>query len=1214
MTFQLRRMILVNAGTNTGRASGRITEIDPRGGAAVIGPNGVGKTSTLRLIPLFFGHPTSEAVAVNQGQEGVKFILPSQTSAICFEYQRGSDAAENLRLAVMRAKSDADAPEYRIFPCGYNQDMFIRDGRFLTDEDTTAVATAAGAIPTWKLSTAQYRAVILGSRVYSKDQWRIQAYARNHSFGPRELPNLDKLVATVVKDKVNFQDLVQVAVGLVLADRGGEHRQRLTFRQQRKQLEDWLRNRDAAAAAVAAGSRVTALSGMLLDFDTAQQEWRNRHFEVLELTTDRTARRQADGDALETAQGRLATLKKEDGQLEEELKAKLHAASDKAAAADLDHKAALNEQRYFVDNEAEDWAVRLQMVPALRTDLDGLRRQRELAAAKVQDAEQRYTQQVQEIEKQVAEQIRALQASKEPLHGRFDAERRTLDEQRGAAQAEAGELSEARRSELQERLAPLQEKLGDCKRRRDNPEAPGSLLDALNASRQKHQRHVAAYRQLSSRLQDAERRVGRATPAFHDAERKHHAARAAVTTAREREADAQRSLAPAPGSLQGVLRQHSDTSWKHDLARVLNPELLHRTDLDPSALPEALRGGFYGWQLNTTLIDPPAWTDDDRLRQALEDARAVVHDAEAKESAAAADLETASAEHTAAQANLDRVQAEELVHNEQERTLRLAVEADEARVEEARKAAREAAGAEVRAVEGEIGQLNEQVRRLKADLAAETKRIEEQFAKLAKDAQGRRDGELAAVDRAVQRLRDDFDQRREEYAEQLREHLRTAGVSPESLEVLDRSIQELQGKLRDLEDKRPLVERWQAWIGQNGPLQVARLATAAKESAEERAAAETALQQHRLAASSRSQAVRDEIRTLEERIAGLDSELAILKALPPLFTDYLPTRHEAVDLHQTAKDLRRAVEKQGQDLQRASAAIASQTSDLIRDLTSRESTTKQLFEGHLLDAGEGTTARARAVVAAHRRLGSQVIHELNNTLRAVLANIGAFHKTIRDFESEVQSFNNNLQTALQDVKRFNRVDELHLHIVADFNELNFYKKLKSMEGLVRQHHGEVGVDLYSDMPPVETAEVLRDFLGVMGRDGALEVDLGAYIALSGSVVENGRRKLFKRASELQGVSSTGLTGLILITLLVGLVNTVRRGENVHVPWVTDEVGTFDPSNFAALLQMLADNRIDVLTASPTLDMNQFAHFRNRYVFEDNGVVRRFALEEDEVVA
>jgi len=104
--YQLCRMILVNAGTNKHVASARITAIDPRGGAAVLGDNGVGKTTTLRILPLFFGHLPSQIVAAGHGNEAmVRFILPTDASAIVFEYQRGSGSDDDLRLAVIRRRA-----------------------------------------------------------------------------------------------------------------------------------------------------------------------------------------------------------------------------------------------------------------------------------------------------------------------------------------------------------------------------------------------------------------------------------------------------------------------------------------------------------------------------------------------------------------------------------------------------------------------------------------------------------------------------------------------------------------------------------------------------------------------------------------------------------------------------------------------------------------------------------------------------------------------------------------------------------------------------------------------------------------------------------------------------------------------------------------------------------------------------------------------------
>ena len=54
MPHQLRRIIAINIkNPSDSNPSGRISELDPRGGVLAVGDNGVGKTTFLRLIPLF---------------------------------------------------------------------------------------------------------------------------------------------------------------------------------------------------------------------------------------------------------------------------------------------------------------------------------------------------------------------------------------------------------------------------------------------------------------------------------------------------------------------------------------------------------------------------------------------------------------------------------------------------------------------------------------------------------------------------------------------------------------------------------------------------------------------------------------------------------------------------------------------------------------------------------------------------------------------------------------------------------------------------------------------------------------------------------------------------------------------------------------------------------------------------------------------------------
>lgn len=134
-------------------------------------------------------------------------------------------------------------------------------------------------------------------------------------------------------------------------------------------------------------------------------------------------------------------------------------------------------------------------------------------------------------------------------------------------------------------------------------------------------------------------------------------------------------------------------------------------------------------------------------------------------------------------------------------------------------------------------------------------------------------------------------------------------------------------------------------------------------------------------------------------------------------------------------------------------------------------------------------------------------------------------------------------------------------------------------------------------------------MSVLSNDGNLEVNLSSHITLRGSVTDNGQHKEFKRASQLENISSTGLTSLVLITLMTALLNTIRGAEPVYVPWVTDEVGKFDSANFLALMLMLHENRIDVVTASPELGPAQQALFAQRYLFEDRGRIREYRPSE-----
>lgn len=333
----------------------------------------------------------------------------------------------------------------------------------------------------------------------------------------------------------------------------------------------------------------------------------------------------------------------------------------------------------------------------------------------------------------------------------------------------------------------------------------------------------------------------------------------------------------------------------------------------------------------------------------------------------------------------------------------------------------------------------------------------------------------------------------------------------------------------------------------------------------------------------------------------------MLDGLDVEFGDYQATGESVIDLKTTARELRGKVQADRNALAKAADAVTKRASTIRQALTARDNAVKELVEASLQRVSEGSDiSRAAELCTCYKLIGPQIANDVNITLKTLLANIGAFQKAIQSFEKEVAAFNRRLQDGLNEVRCFERIKDLRLDIITNFENLGFYKKLARMDDIVRQHANEFGKDYTRDLPPEETARALGDFVSVLSSDGSVEVNLSSHITLNGSVTDNGQRKEFKRASELENISSEGLTSLVLITLMTALLNTIRGAEPVHVPWVTDEVGKFDPRNFLALMHMLQDNRIDVVTASPELGPAQQAMFSQRYLFEDKGRIREYS--------
>lgn len=1210
-------MYLVNAGTNKQKPSRRISDIDPRDGAAVVGHNGVGKTTTLRLAPLFLGHLPSQIVQSGHGQKSMaRFVLPTPESAIVFEYQRGPSEVHDVRVAVLRARRDnPDAIEYRFFETSFRRELFLdASGTFLDDEGSIAAARALGVRFTQKYtSAADYRSIILNTRSNSKDAHKLRAVARDFAFAPKPMANLDRLVAAVVKDHVSFGDLIQVAVGMVheeIGASGGTERNKVQLKQTKAEIREWINNRRACEEAEKLAPKITEINQGLEDFVRQENELRLLGSEaraLLEHKTGQFSSKTAERDEASRARAMAIIGEQETHQ---------RLADERAAAeqAQRDASQAHQDQQYKKDRfekaDAEKWYKEQDRIPRLTADREQIIAEQTIYETRFSQVKAAIDNEINAAKDRVTEardtDFAALEEEVEEAESRHAIDSGALVTQREEAIVAAQQRHAKRATELAEAIGKNREQLARVNALAERVEGPPELREVVANLREQFDEANEKLREATACQARQQRQCSDAGLDFERAEQDVLNAQRAIASVKAEIADLEKRLSPNEGTLLATLRQQPDEAWS-SLAKIISPDLLGRADLSPGFDDERADFGAYGWVLDLDKIGRPSWADVNDLRGQLADAKQRLDQAQALcEEVVAKQAET-SARHQTAQQELTSVDAALSIAEKNKTTTYQALERAKFNLDEARK--------------NERKQFDDDIARLKAAVTDG----ELQRAKYASSAEGELDGikqryETQSWNLQAARAKEvtGFKKRKDDIKLQANSNLRAleeqrnaklleANMDPAKIEAWKVARQKIDAQLKEIRDNTDLVNQWRDWLKDNGPAELVKLQEKLAEANTALSTANKGLTDHGTACRRAAEAFNVQDSTLEALVRGLDEQCRRLQTLADELP-WMPNAEVSIDTEMNASELEGDVQVARRRLAETEGKINGIFNYVYERLTAQETNVKDFIERSLSEAATASRIdRARILARCHDRIPSEIVSNLNNTLRAILDTIEHFYGAILRFESEIHRFNKRLSDGLNAVQPFERISGLQIEMVPDFTDLGFMDRIKAVSRYARESHTAIGRPASrTQIPGTDAENVLWEFASTIAGTGRLEVDLASHIRLQGRVRENDVEKVFQRESELENVSSNGLTSIILITLLIGMLNIIRGDEQVYVTWVTDEVGKFDGPNFIALMDMLRDNRIDVITASPDLNPRHYKKFAHRYRFEDLGVIRMFA--------
>lgn len=1181
--FRLLRVVTIDS-----YARGGETVLNVDGGAIITGENGVGKTSLIRLIPVFFGE-LPRRISLGTQSFG-DFYLARTTSYIVFEYTRRGVVCQ----AVLYGGDADESYLYRFVRAPYDLRLYTEeDGKtIIAGNALTTHLKKLGVDHSRALSHDVYRAVIQGRAHAGRDASFHRALVADYAFTPsnNRLDHIDRIVSGMFQRKAEFRDFLRMVVSYIsdrdeeiaiTGDRGRiavwprQYEAYQNVMQLAPKMEDVERLDAEMTAQRRTFSILHAKTLALIDYATSQAErLRATHGEAESKLENDSTKHAADDQALATQE---ATEKSE----ADVLAARATRLDSKKAGYDQDGmqaKAVLVDGMDALAQRAKDAENRRGILVGAKTEID-----QKYARLKNEATQARN-----------GRQTAALQERSE-TDARFAASLLTLEEEQERVLQALADEYRIRIETATEAAAQAREEAGRAEQAAKNPVPDPETVQAWERKRTAAENARAARAGPTKTLDAARRAAKEAKEAFarEDGVVQKIVQRIDVLSTQISRLEAHSN--PDPASLLAYLRRERP-DWHKDIAKVVDEALLSRTDLAPAVLDAS--GGIFGITVDLPRLDSNLAADESRLREeisAIDSQRAGLRAdlvaGEAKLKKARDALSAAGKATRDAEVALQNAEATIVSAESEERASRQAM--DQSRRDAKAMADRRESEARNAAA---VAQENLAATRTAEATAERTRRTAFQVRR--RDIEAQRRNALQAIDANMEVDRRQTDATLKAYDAECAAALAKEGVDVEALAAIDNELSGINQQLINARAAVRPVADWRTWVKEEWSQRndLVNKAAAAQLTFERtkkhREAKALAWEAQRKAAQANLVRLEREAKAAEN--AAADAEALIGRSMLGDHPADPETRGGTYDAAWTNDSL----SAQTADACRQHGATRTQLRNRVEEI-------KRAFRG-----GEGTPTEdyfhttasevdpndddPYAWVAPLRAWYDGRHEEYLRPLLVEARKFGemiiAFQRDVTRFGREIARFNRDMQDALNQTVVFRRISSVEITFASTITQKRYWQPINEF---IRDHESWIH-GIAHDLPPAAFASDLDRLLEHWDVREGIRAERLSLIDVSGKVVENGVEKRFRDSATLAALSSNGLSYLILIVIFVAFLRKIRGDADICVTYAVDELGDLDRKNIGVLVEMLRKNGIFLVSACPDADVDVLIQFPNRY--------------------
>jgi hypothetical protein len=1206
--YSLLRIIIIDSFWQ-----GQVNELDLTGHTQLEGTNGAGKTSLMRLLPLFYGMRPSDIVSkVDQAKNFADFYLPRESSILVYEYARPFG-----QKCQVLATSDGRGVHFKFIEAAYDSQYFIASiagskAKPFTISEIEKNYRNIGKDSSKFLGIDKYRQVIQNLRSGHKHK-DIRLLQNRYSFSEQACPHIDKVINGTIEKNLDFEAVKRMLVAIAsdhLARDTHDEKEQLSLN--KADITNWLADIQASRAIKKVADKISVWQTDFSAFASLVNKLQHLHAEVI-AHQERLEIKQQQRDELKKSS--IATRNTLDSELVKiteqyqkalfDLVAKIEADLSKIDLLDADK---LN----FDDDDASSYQIKAEQAPQIQAELNEVIAVIDAFEGNISKIGQKFDKLIQQIE---VEKLKGISSNKEKsalittqsneqlsrIHTVFHQQEHALN-----AQLHKEELK------LQKDQQQIQYQVNTAKQQLFQPMIPAELtadiennIQALTHAQQNYNQLVQQESELQKQQYQLEKQ-----------QNQHLSQRSEVNRYLEQLKkdyhQVELQLLPQADSLHHYLiNEPKAANWQDTIGRLLTTEQLSRSDLNPQWLGNSndnnLPASLYGLSIDLQQLpcDDSLFLDEAQLREKRQIIETKLQTQTDKVSQIDTQLKFISKEINQLKLTVT-THAQSL--SQQKLTLGQLNTQQESLVVKKQLAIK----AHRLTIEAQLQNLTQQLKMLEKKQHSFEENKAEQLHELTNDKlekcmviESDRDNQLTLLSEQLSTLISNTKQRlaslKKQQASDI-EHLDPDGEVDKGIAkrvILEQNLQQcalFAQKARDYNsfmNERYCYRDALAEENQNRKIIKRNIESNHEDSRIELTTKITGLKQLIRKNNQEKQATDDLLVQLNE-----NKRLCEMSAINSELSEQEPNNQADLtvsffhDYHQQFK----AIEKR----------LASQL-NTFSERFRKDHSGSELFENWQKLLHDNDNYSGAKSLFKYREPISELLNSADqkqqSTYQLVTVNatmINEFYQHIENFGRNIKRIGKRLSTKVTALAHFEALADINVTTVMKQEELDYWGPL--------QKFAEV-FELYKDQLRDGLGEVPDDLVFAMQKLASYLPNEGFVLAhnnlfdLEFTIVEKGQIKHARNAKQLKKVSSTGLSYLAMLSLFAGLL-AMLRGDSKHASQIilpVDELGELAAENIDLLLKMFNDNHISMLSASPSTDRHILSLYHRHYKLKDNKI-------------